>query len=158
MSVIFDCTDIRGRKIEIKTPIRDAATAVLKDPSAPAEKRELATKVLRWYAQRLDDNVDQSDLGKAAWLALTDYWAEDLWKGQKKLAVETSHGVERMVILDVVEDDLPTPKPETQTQPAEQAGAESEEDSNEPLSGVAKLKAAKDFAKGLMQYMPQSGE
>ena len=75
MTVVFDCTTIYGQPIEIKTPIRDAAAAVLKDPSAPAEKQELATKVLKWYAQRLDENVDRSELGKAAWLALTDYWA-----------------------------------------------------------------------------------
>jgi len=44
-----------------------------------------------------------------------------------------------------------SPKQETQTQTVEQAEAEPEETSDEPpMTGEAKLKAAKDFAKGMI--------
>jgi hypothetical protein len=44
-----------------------------------------------------------------------------------------------------------SPKPETQSQTAEQAEAEPEETSDEPpMTSEAKLKAAKDFAKGMI--------
>jgi hypothetical protein len=149
MTVVFDCTTIYGQPIEIKTPIRDAAAAALKDPSAPPEKRDLAKQLLSWYASRLDENVDQSELGKAAWLALTDYWAADLWAGKKKLVVEKIRGTERLVILEV-EADRPKPLP---TEPTEEEPVETE-DSNEPLTGEEKLKAAQAFAKSLRQYTP----
>ena len=151
MSVTFDCTTLDGHPIEINTPIRDAAAAVLKDPSAPPEKRDLAKQLLSWYASRLDENVDRSELGKAAWLALTDYWAADLWAGKKKLTVEKIRGIERLVIVEDVPANLEKPP-----QPAEQVEVEVElEDSNdEPLTAEQKLKAARDFAREINRYTP----
>lgn len=149
MTVVFHCTTIYGQPIEIKTPIRDAAAAVLKDPSAPPEKRELATTVLKWYAQRLDENVDRSELGKAAWLALTDYWAADLWAGKKKLLVEKIRGTERLVIVEDVPANLDKPP-----QPAEQVEVEPEDSNDEPLTAEEKLKSARDFAREINRYTP----
>jgi hypothetical protein len=149
LSVTFDCTDIYGHPIEIKTPIRDAAAAFLKDPSAPPEKRDLAKQLLSWYASRLDENVDRSELGKAAWLALTDYWAADLWAGKKKLTVEKIRGAERLVIVEEVPANLEKPP-----QPAEESEVEPEDSNDEPLTGEEKLKAAQAFAKSLRQFTP----
>jgi hypothetical protein len=149
MTVAFDCTTIDGHPITIETPTQDAAAAALKDQSAPADKRALAQQVLRWYAQRLDENVDRSELGKAAWLALTDYWASDLWAGKKKLTVETIRGTERLVIVEDVPVTLEKPP-----QPAEQVEVEPGDSNDEPLTAEEKLEAARDFARSLRQYTP----
>jgi hypothetical protein len=149
MTVVFDCTTLDGHPIEINTPIRDAAAAVLKDPSAPPEKRDLAKQLLSWYASRLDENVDRSELGKAAWLALTDYWAADLWAGKKKLTVEKIRGTERLVIVEDVPANLEKPP-----QPAEQLEVEPEDSNDEPLTAEEKLKVARDFARGITRYTP----
>jgi hypothetical protein len=146
LSVTFDCTTLDGHPIEIKTPIRDAAAAVLKDPSALSEKRDLAKQLLSWYASRLDENVDRSELGKAAWLALTDYWAADLWAGKKKLTVEKIRGTERLVIVEDVPANLEKPP-----QPAEQLEVEPGDSNDEFLTGDEKLRQAKESVKGLLR-------
>jgi hypothetical protein len=146
LSVTFDCTTLDGHPIEINTPIRDAAAAVLKDPSAPPETRDLAKQLLSWYASRLDENVDRSELGKAAWLALTDYWAVDLWAGKKKLVVEKIRGIERLVIVEDVPANLEKPP-----QPAEQLEVEPGDSNDEFLTGDEKLRQAKESVKGLLR-------
>src|SRR5215469_13013562 len=95
-----------GEEIVIATPVKDAATSVLKDPNAPDEQRELATKVLKYFVQQIDLNPDRSDsnsnpemreIGRLAWLLVIEMSLEGVWwSGKDKLVTKTERGVERL--------------------------------------------------------------
>jgi hypothetical protein len=104
---------------------------------SPAMQRAKAAAMIAEFDKKVTEIPDSESLdGKAALMLLA--FDADL-KFSRSIRKST--------------DAIPKP-----TQPAEQAEAEPDEVSDEPLTGEAKLKTAKDFAKGIMKYTPQSGE
>jgi hypothetical protein len=90
---------VYGTPIEIKTPTKDAAEAMLTNPSASPEQKELASNVLKYFVQELEKAPD-TELDRAAVYALTDYWLEDVWSGKKLLVSQKNEGAERLLIID----------------------------------------------------------
>lgn len=95
----FAVKTVYGVPIEIQTPTKDAAEAVLTDPSASPATKELASNVLKYFVQELEKAPD-TELDRAAVYALTEYWLEDVWNGRKLLVSQKSEGTERLLIID----------------------------------------------------------
>jgi hypothetical protein len=83
MSTKFDCTDIYGKQIEVKTPTKDAMIVALENPETESDKREVAKKILAWFSAEVSKPplTGNSELGKAAQLTLVEYHATSLWDG-----------------------------------------------------------------------------
>jgi hypothetical protein len=81
--MLFDTQDIHGNKIEIKTPTKDAMIVALENPQTSAAKKELAKKILAWFSAGVSKPplTGNSELDKAAQLALVEYHATSLWDG-----------------------------------------------------------------------------
>jgi|HubBroStandDraft_5_1064220.scaffolds.fasta_scaffold135487_3 hypothetical protein len=81
--MLFDTYDVRGTQIEVKTPTKDALIAALANPQASAAKKELAKKILAWFSAGVSKPplTGNSELDKAAQLALVEYHATSLWDG-----------------------------------------------------------------------------
>src|SRR6476619_4364804 len=87
-------------KKPIEQKVKSMLLAVLKDPSRPQEHKNIASKILTWYAGQITVIEGESDLDLAVRTLMTEFRAECLWTGVESFVTKkTDDGdIETIVI------------------------------------------------------------
>jgi len=103
MSQRFNCTDIEGRQIEIKTPTLDACLAAVTDTSVSQDKKALAASILSWWKETTAKPplTGNTELDRAAQVMSAEMTAASLWDGSYRLVAKTANGVTTKVLEPV---------------------------------------------------------
>jgi hypothetical protein len=110
MGVKFNTTDVSGQQIVVPTPTKDAMLAVLSSPQVTQTQKDLATDILNWYSAQSAKLplTGNTELDRAAQLMLIELDASSLWNGGYRLEKNTSHGVEKTIVVDASGKPVPT--------------------------------------------------
>lgn len=135
--------------------VTEMLKAVVSDPTTSTDQKKDATAILEHVSRRAKKFAHLPALDQQVQGMLAQYDADSLWEWPSDWNITVIDGEE--LVRRVDPDDSITP-PAKSPEPGEPEDEPTKDASNGPLSGEAKLKAAKAFAKGIMQSIPHSGE